>query len=205
MGWPHRLALGLTLIACGPAAQPPPAQRTTPLRAGLPRTDRDPLPYVAPPRPRGQTGQTVTLLAAGGEDQARRMLPALLESLRDGDESGLESLLAPLVFQASRRRSNGAARPRAALVQRMLIYARRGVIPPGTPVADLVELEGIDVQRAVAAYPDGVLPELVESTDLVVEVPVRSAGRTPLRALLGWHERGRMVVRPGSDPRIVAL
>lgn len=190
------------LTGCVATAAPPPS---SPSRHGLPRTDRDPLPFSAEPAPRGHTGDTVTLLAAGGEDQARRMLPRLLEALRDGDEAALESLLAPVVFRAARRRANGAARPRASLVQRMLIYAGRGMLQPGTPIAELVELEQVSVQRAAGAYPDGSLPGSVESTDLVVEVPIRDPGRTALRALLGWHQRGRLIVRPGSDPRIVAL
>ena len=43
------------------------------------------------------------------------------------------------------------------------------------------------------------------SEDLVVEVPIHEPGRAPLRTLLGWHLRGQLVVRPGRDPRLVAL
>ncbi len=150
---------------------------------GLPATNRDPLPYTPPPSTtEGHTGQTVALAASGGEDQARRMLPALLRAIRDVDERELEQLLA----------------------ERILIYARRSVLPADARVSELVDLEQLEVRRAAQFWPRD-MPQAVRPTDLVVEVPIHEPGRAPLRTLLGWHLRGQLVVRPGRDPRIVAL
>ena len=195
----------MALAACGPSPAPETDREADTAGAALPATDRDPLPYTPPATTRGRTGETVALTASGGEDQARRMLPSLLEALRDADENRLESLFADEIFAAETQRRAGRGRPRAAVVQRILIYARRAVIPANTTVDELVELEAVEVTRAAHAFGDRDMPDQVRPTDLVVEVPIREPGRAPLRTMLGWHLRGRMVVRPGADPRIVAL
>lgn len=172
---------------------------------GLPATDRDPLPYTPPPSTtEGHTGQTVALAASGGEDQARRMLPALLRAIRDVDERELEQLLAEEITQVRVRRGRPAGQPRSAWIQRILIYARRSVLPADARVSELVDLEQLEVRRAAQFWPRD-MPQAVRPTDLVVEVPIHEPGRAPLRTLLGWHLRGQLVVRPGRDPRIVAL
>ncbi|HJL14335.1 MAG TPA: hypothetical protein RMH99_01695 [Sandaracinaceae bacterium LLY-WYZ-13_1] len=200
------LVTAALLCACGPPAEPAepaaPPRRTA---GGLPPTDRDPLPYTPPPEGAARTGETVSLAASGGEDQARRMLPALLRAVRDADERELEEILAEEVASVDPRRSRRGARPRTALVQRILIYARRSVIPPDARVGDLVELGDLEVHRAARFWRDRDMPAAVRPNDLVVEVPIRGHGRAPLRTTLGWHLRGHLVVRPGRDPRIVAL
>jgi len=202
-----RLApLALLLLACGPAPTAP-GDRGPSARAasdGLPATDRDPLPYTPPPEAaHGETGTTVALAASGGEDQARRLLPSLLRAVRDADERELEQLLADEVVVSNARRSRRSVQPRATVIQRLLIYARRSVLPADVRVAELVDLEHLEVQRA-ARHWERDMPEDVRPTDLVVEVPIREPGRAALRTLLGWHLRGHLVVRPGRDPRIVA-
>jgi len=201
---PQALTAAL-LCACGPPA--PVAHPASPRAArALPATDRDPLPYTPARTGEGRTEGTVSLAASGGEDQARRMLPALLRAVRDADERELENLLADEVTMVQTRRARrGGPRPRATLVQRILIYARRSVIPPDASVGDLVELSGLEVQRAAQYWRSREMPGELRPTDLVVEVPIRDAGRGPLRTMLGWHLRGHLVVRPGRDPRIVAL
>jgi hypothetical protein len=192
--------------ACGtPAPAAEPGDRATAGRT-LPATDRDPLPFTPAPGGEGHTGRTISLAASGGEDQARRMLPALLRALRDADERELESLFAEEVRAVDARRGRrGTARPRATLVQRMLIYARRSVIAPDADVDDLVDLSRLEVQRAAEHWRNRDVPESLRPTDLVVEVPIRDSARGALRTMLGWHLRGHLVVRPGRDPRIVAL
>lgn len=133
------------------------------------------------------------------------MLPALLEALRDGDEARLEQTFAEEVFAASGPRAQAAGQPRVALVQRILAYTRRGIIARETPIEALIELEAIEVTRAAVAYRNRDMPEALRPTDLVVEAPITEGGRGPLRTLLNWHARARLVVRPGRDPRIVAF
>ena len=212
----HRAAPPLALIllvlggstSCAPGDgealedDPSPAPEVT-AGGAMPPTDRDPLPYTPPPSARGATGETVALAASGGEDQARRILPALLEAMRDANEPRLETLLAEELVQA-RSRTN-SRQPRATIIQRMLIYARRSVIPADASADDLVALDQLTVTRAAQHYENREMPETIRPTDLVVEVPLRDAARGPLRTMLGWQSRGLLIVRPGRDPRVVAL
>lgn len=178
----------------------PAAERPT---ATLPPTDRDPLPYTPEPVVEGFTDDAVALAAAGGEDQARRMLPALLAAVRDGDERALQQLLADPVAQVVN--IDAEPRPRAAVVNRILVYARRSLIQPDVTLDELVDLASVRTSPASQFFAGRGLPAGTRPTDIVIEVSLLEAGRAPLRALLGWHLRGAMVVRPGREPRILAL
>lgn len=173
----------------------------------LPSTDRDPLPFTPAPMSHGRTDVTVALSASGGEDQARQMLPALLIAIRDADERGLDSLFADEVGSTDPQRQRPArrGRSRAMIVQSILLHARRAILPVDAQVTDLVDLEALTVTRAAGFWQGGALPDDVRPTDLVLEITLLEPGRRPLRTVLGWNTRAAMVVRPGSDPRIVAL
>lgn len=191
------LAMGL-LCACGAARVPPSAP------AALPPTDRDPLPFTPPPEPAGETDRTVALAASGGEDQARELLPALIRAVRDSDARRLEQILAEELVALQGQGDRPLPRPRAWLVERALALGQRQVIPPDAEVDDLVELASVQVGRVSQFWPAGSAPSGVRATDLVVEVQLTEQGRGPLRAIFSWHLRGRIVVRPGREPRIVA-
>ncbi len=195
--------LACSCAACGAATTPAPLTRSA-----LPTTDRDPLPYTPPPTETALAGDTVALSAAGGEDQARQMLPALVRALRDVDESGereLTQLFAEEIGLVAERHANRPGRPRATVIQRMLIYARRSIIPQDAEVADLFDLRAIQVSRASTYFRGRELPSTVRATDSVVVVPILAPGRVPMRTLMGWVGRGHLVVRSGRDPRIVAF
>lgn len=200
-----------SVAACG-AASPGPSvdgpgvhePTAAPSARGVPATDRDPLPYTPEPSAEAEAGETVSLAAAGGEDQARRMLPALLIAVRDADERELDNLFADEVLSLDEHR-RGGPRLRTELVQRILIYARRSIIAPDAEPEELVDLSEVAVRRAAQYFHGEDMPEQLRPTDLVVEVPLEDAARGPLRTVLGWHLRGHLVVRPGRDPRIVAL
>jgi hypothetical protein len=199
-----RVALiALFLFGCGAPAEPEEEVAHT---SGdeVPASDRDPLPFTPLPTGTGRTDQTVALVAAGGEDQARQLVPALLRAVRDADERALDQLFADEVAQTTGR-SDVPPRPRAVLVERILIYAQQQVVQPDVPLDELVDFASVQVMRAAQFWQGRELPEGISPTDVVVEVPLLDAGRGPLRGMLGWHLRGRMVVRPGRDPRIVAL
>ncbi len=170
----------------------------------MPASDRDPIPYTPPPASEGSTGETTSLVAAGGEDQARQLLPTFVRAVRDGDERVLEQLLSEEVAQA-RGRSDSHLRPRSAIVQRILDHARRTAIRPDIGVEELIELSAVRVSRAAQFWQDREIPDGVWPSDVVVEVPLLDEGRAAFRAILGWDLRGHLVVRPGRDPRIVAL
>ena len=193
-------------VACGAAEEQTPSSLVA--RSSLPATDRDPLPYTPPPTETAIAGDTVALAAAGGEDQARQMLPALIYALRDVNENGereLTQLFAEEVGLVAARHASRPGRPRATLIQRMLIYARRSIIPADAEVEDLFDVAAIQVFRASVFFRGRELPSTVRVTDTVVVVPVLADGRVPMRTLMGWVGRGYLVVRPGRDPRIVAF
>lgn len=201
------LAIGVlsasTAMGCGsvPPREEPPAVSSA---GGVPATDRDPLPYTPEPSTDARAGTTVSLAAAGGEDQARRMLPELLIAVRDGDERQLENLFAEEVVMLDDRR-RGGPRLRAEQVQRILVYARRSILAADADPEDLVDLSQVAVRRAAEFFDGEEMPERLRPTDLVVEVPVQDEARGALRTVLGWHLRGHLIVRPGRDPRIVAM
>lgn len=194
------------LIGCGGAApasvDPSPVERAE----LVPPSDRDPLPYAPEPEAEGRTDRTASLAAAGGEDQARHMLPAFLSAVCEGDERRLEALLADDLAQVQShgRGHEAVSRPRSILVQRVMIQAQRAGLPPDVTVAELVDLVHVNVTRAAQRW-EGDLPNGLRPTDVVVEVPLEEAGRAALSPLLGWRIRGLIVVRPGRDPRIVGL
>lgn len=191
------------LVACGgPETEGP---REPVRRAALPATDRDPVPYTPPTSTEARTGEVTSLSAAGGEDQARRMLPAFLEAMRDADERALGQLLGEEIGSVRARGRRHAASPRATLVQRIVLHSRRAQLASDTEVEQLVDLERLRVSRASEFWAGREMPRTVLPTDLVLEVPLLEAGRGPLRTLVGWSVRGHLVVRPGRDARIVAM
>lgn len=192
-----RLAWIVLFAACGA----PPGEASTTL---VPASDRDPLPYTPPAASVGQTDEPVALAATGGEDQARQMLPSLLRAVRDADGAALEHLLAENVASVQAR-GDTRALARDTWIERVLLYARRAVIPADVEIGELVDLANVRVTRAAQFWNGRDMPEGVRGTDLVVEAPVLEEGRGPLRATLLWTMRGFLVVRVGRDPRIVAL
>lgn len=204
--WP--VAACATAAPASPSRNQPPRSAAGP-RAGplvvVPDTARDPLPYTPPPSTRSRPGQPVGLSASGGEDQARRLMPEFLRAVRAADEDRLMELLYDEVAHLDRSRARRRARPRSSLVRRILLYARRHPLPTDVAVRDLVDLSQLEVRPARERWSDGNLPSPLRGTDLLVSMPVREAGRLPLRFMLGWGLRGALVVRPGRPPRIVAL
>ncbi len=193
--------LAAATCACGGAD--PSASAAGAPRAELPVTDHDPLPHTPPPSEAALAGEPGALAAAGGEDQARRMLPALVDAMReaDGGERRLVGLFDDEVGLVARA---ATTQPRATLIVRLVSHARRGAIPAEAAVEDLFELDRVRVERASRFFANRELPRTSRPTDLVLLAPVREAGRSPMRALFGWTTTAHLVVRPGRDPRIVA-
>ena len=135
------------------------------------------------------------------------MLPALIDAFRtarsDGDRR-LTELFADEVGLVASRHAGRPGRPRAPLIQRMMIYLQRSIVPEDTEVADFFDLGGVQVSRASVFFRHRDLPSTVRLTDSVVVVPILGPGRVPMRTLMGWVGRAHLVVRPGREPRIVA-
>lgn len=197
--------LALSLLSCTALAGCAAAGAPRVDRSDVPATDRDPLPFTPPPEPAGETDRAVSLAASGGEDQARQLLPVLLRAARDADQHQLEQLLLDEVVLLQGHGSRALIQPRASLVERVLHAARRSILQPDAEVDELVDLTTVRVSRAAEHYQAGNLPPHVRATDVVLDVSLLEAGRAPLRVLFQWQLRGRIIVRPGRDPRIVAL
>ncbi|MBX3271558.1 MAG: hypothetical protein KF729_14930 [Sandaracinaceae bacterium] len=199
----HRLApIALACALCGACGAVAPASE----RPRAPATDRDPLPYAPPPAEVALAGELSAVWAAGGEDQARAMLPALVDALR-APEQASERALAALFHDEVGLVNDPRAEmtwPRTTVVLRLSSNARRGVVPADTPVSELFDLEGIVVSRAAQFFANGALPSTVMPTDLVVAAPILGPGRAAMGALFGWRGRAHLTVRPGREPRIVA-
>jgi len=200
------LALAAAFAAgCGGDPSTEPLRAT---RSGLPATDRDPLPYTPPPTAEALAGDTVALAAAGGEDQARRMLPALVHALSDPADSGdraLTELFAERVGRVPRQHAQRPGIPRGLLVPRLRLHSRRSILSPDSTVDDLFDVRSIEVVRASSYFRRTPMPSTARVTDLVLVAPLLPAGAAPLRTLLGWRGRGTLVIRPGREPRIVAF
>jgi len=195
-------------FAAGCGGSDPSTEPARPTRSSLPATDRDPLPYTPPPTEDARAGDTVALAAAGGEDQARRMLPALVRALRDPDDSGdraLAELFADRVGRVNERHARRPGVPRGLLVPRLRLHSRRSILAPDAEVDDLFDVRSIEVVRASRYFRRAPMPSTARVTDLVVVAPLLPAAAGPLRTLLGWRERGTLVIRPGREPRIVAF
>jgi hypothetical protein len=199
------LLLASAVVGCGAPADTSRTAYRSEHHEAFPATDRDPLPYTPSPSAEGRTDETIALAATGGEDQARRLLPAFLRAIRDADERELTSILADAVGSVRSRRRTRQGQARASVIQRIMVYARRALLPPDVDVTDLVDLQRLVITRASEFWRNRDMPELVHPTDLVVDVPLLEGGRGPLRTLLNWSVRGHLVVRPGRDARIVAL
>lgn len=177
----------------------------TAARAELPPTDRDPPPYVPGPSEEPRTGETVGIATSGGFEQARSVAVRFVTAVHAGDRQALEDQLAETVGR-TRPRLLAPHMPRAQMIEQLVEGPRRRFAPNAdTPIEQLIDPNGITVvplsqSDESAELPDGLLP-----TDLDVTVPVGEAGRRFLLHILQWAPNGRLIVRPGARPRILAM
>ena len=192
--------IALMVAACGPAT----ATHGGAGAAELPPTDRDPPPYVPPPVDRAHTGQAVGIATSGGFEQARSLAIRFVEAVRDGDRAALEEQLAETVGRA-RPRLVTPHMPRAQIVEQLVEGPRRRFAPNAdTPIEQLIDANGITVSPLSQSEEAGELPEGLLPTDLDVAIPIGELGRRFLLHMLQWAPNGRLVIRPGVQPRILA-
>jgi len=101
----------------------------------------------------------------------RLVAAVLLAALR-----ALEQLLSEDVGEIDARSTTRGGRPRASLVERMLLYARRSIIASDVQIEDLVDLNEIRVTRASRFFQGRELPSGVRLTALVLGAPGSAAG-----------------------------
>ncbi len=186
--------------ACAGAPPEAPGEATA-----APPTDRDPPPYVPAPEDGARTGHAVGIVTSGGFEQARALTIRIVEAVRDGDRQALEERLADPIGR-TRPRLLTPRDPRAQRVTQLLdVRHQRHAIEPGTPIEELIDPDGIEVVPLAQHAQDEDIPEGFLPTDLYVTVPIRDRGRRYFGVALQWLGEGRLVVRPGPDPLVVAL
>ncbi|UJR80867.1 Tim44 domain-containing protein [Sandaracinus amylolyticus] len=188
----------LVIVGCAPSVPP--------VRApSAPSTHRDPPAHVPAPESAPSTGELVGVVAAGGEDQARELLVALVTAIVEGDRETLEATLGEEVFHGGSLRA-GRTRTRtsgSAFAGQLLTRARMTRLPPDARFEDLVEVESIRVEPIATSIAGEPLASELQPGDLVMHFELTSAGRDPLVDLT--HEgHGALIVRPGEDPRVIA-
>jgi hypothetical protein len=203
---PVPLTLLLALAGCAAARVPPVAA------PGAPSTHRDPPAHLPAPSADPRTGTLVGIAASGGEDQARELLVALVDSICTGDLEALREILAAEVFHGGALRAGRlrSAMPGERFAGQLLAHARLVRVAPETRFADLVQPASVRVEAVEAALcrdraPGGCerLPAELRPGDLLVRFAATAAGSRPL-ALLAPDGQGALVVRPGERPRVVA-
>ena len=193
------LAVAL-LVACGPSA----TSQSSTAATELPPTDRDPPPYVPGPTEEPRTGETVGIATSGGFEQARSLAVRFVEAVRDGDRQALEEQLAETVGR-TRPRLLTPHMPRAQIVEQLVEGPRRRFAPDAdTPIEQLIDANAITVTPLSQSEDAGELPEGLLPTDLDVVIPIGEVGRRFLLHMLQWAPNGRLIVRPGVQPRILA-
>lgn len=194
----HRQAFGWTLCALlvGCASTPPPPTASS--RASDPdfvATERE--PFTPPPARGGQTGQSSALRVGSGEAQARAIALSFVRALIEGDRGTIHALLAERIVHAV----DGRQVPRAAEVERCMGGADLLTYEPDLTVEDLVDVRGVQVERAEHYHAEMPIPVGIERSDLVVSLPPLRTGRSRRRVPC----LARVYVRTGTEARIVAL
>jgi len=206
----HALYLLSLVAACGGAPQETDSRAqllgeaapTEPL--GAPSTHRDPPPYTPLPAPSAQTGEASALRAAGGYDQARAVALAVVEAVRDRDEATLNQLVSDPVGRVLPRLS-GPTRSRDAVLRQILHSPRRQALGPDIELDALIDASRMTVTPLSRLPSQASLPSGLLGSDLMVRFPLAATGRQLLRYVLSWAVEGAIVVRPGSEPRVMAL
>lgn len=194
------LTLAVGLCACGGAAATDAVRESD----WAPLTDRDPPPYRPPPADSPATGAPVGVATSGGYDQARSLALHVLEAIRDSDEAGLERMLGDPLGRVFPRLGT-PNRPRTDVINQALRNPRRSAPDETMPLEQLVDVSSVRVVPLSHRESVETIPPGLSATDLLVTFTLSPRGGMFFRHLLGWPSQGGFVVRPGSEPQIVAL
>jgi hypothetical protein len=187
--------------ACGGAGG---AGASTEREAEAPPTHHDPPPYIPSPAAQAHTGEVSALATAGGHDQARAVAIELLVAVRDSDEETLTRLISDPVGRVLPRLS-APNRGRDTVLRQVLSSPQRTGLGPDVELDALIDRERMTVTplSRLPGSPD--IPDGLLGSDLLVRFPLAATGRQQLRFVLSWAVEGAIVVRPGSEPRVIAL
>lgn len=194
--------LAVALAACA-APRPPSA---SPAR---PPTGADPPPYTPAAAAIPRTDAPAAAPLDGGTARARSVALAALDALAREDRDAVEELLAERLA-----RVEGGGGPATVTREQVLrvLYdsasarrARRRA-RPAPPFEELVRTEGIRIEPLSERYPGPRPDTWLRPDDLVVEVPLTTAGQSIFGRLVStWRREARVVIRRGGDGRIVGL
>jgi hypothetical protein len=163
-----------------------------PARAFVPPA---PTPQEPPPGT-----DTFALAAQGGDDQARRVVLALVQAMLERDVHALGSLFAERVTVV--REGRRVARDDAA--RRCLRAGQRAAWQTETRAEDAVDMDSLEVRRADAVHATSGLPPGIRATDLFVEPTLLPAFHAPGQRYARTCLDG-IYVRAGHRPDIVGL
>lgn len=192
----------LFVLCVGCATTPPPE----PLP---PATDADPLPHTPDAQESVRAGQGPAGLAmSGGFNEARSIAIRFLEALLAAERESMERLLGDRVALAQPRLT-APTRQRDDILVIAMHPARRRVLDANATLDSLVDLDGIEANTLEGENGDRSgrgIPHGLEGTDVVLTLPLTATGRRVLPLLLpGWRQRGKVIVRGGTNPRIVGI
>ena len=204
--WVAVLALACASMASGSLASGC-ATSATPEPELPPPTDADPIPYTPPPTEGAEAGAPpVGLAMSGGFVEAQSVGLRFLEALLAAERATLERLLGDRMA-LTQPQLTAATRDRDAVLSVALHPARRRVLDPSMTLDALIEVDGITA-AGLDDERDGAdrLPQGLEGGDVVITIPLTAIGRRVFPMLLpGWRREGKIIVRGGTDPRIVGI
>jgi len=169
-----------------------------------PPTYQDPPPYTPGPATDAHTGEVSALATAGGYDQARAVALELVTAVRDRDEETLTRLVTDPVGRVLPRLS-APNRARATVLRQILHSPRRAGLGPDVELDALIDATRMTVTPLSRLPNAPAIPAGLLGSDLMVRFPLAATGRQQLRFVLSWAVEGAIVVRPGSEPRVIAL
>jgi hypothetical protein len=144
------------------------------------------------------------LATAGGYDQARAVAIELVTAVRDSDEETLTRLVTDPVGRVLPRLT-APNRSRDTVLRQILHSPRRAGLGPDVELDALIDPTRMTVTPLSRLPNSPAIPAGLLGSDLMVRFPLAATGRQQLRFVLSWAVEGAIIVRPGSEPRVVAL
>jgi hypothetical protein len=136
------------------------------------------------------------------EEQAREVAVRLVRALIAADADALQELFEPSVLYAGRHRNV----PRATVARQCLEAAAQLGWQTGARVDDILVSDSIVVRKAGQTPAGQSPPEGIRSTDLQVDIRLRTDGSQPHHLCFRLRSgTTRIYVRPGLAPRIVSF
>ncbi len=179
------------------------AEQSTPASTAL-----DPPPYTPLPSEEDEVSRRdlpIALRTSGSEERARILAIRFVRAIRDSDAAELERSLDARLARVQPRLGR-PGRPREAVVEQLLHHPRRRGFGPSMRLEEIIDVERASIRPLTEAPGADPIPNGLRPSDLLVILPLRPLGRRFLRHLVpGWNQSATLIIRPGSNARIVGL